>query len=71
LELSPAAIVTAEAAVVVARRLEGAHARDAPALARQLVDLTEALRGSDKPDRLDEFLRRSEARQLTARAGAG
>jgi hypothetical protein len=65
LELDASSRVTAEAARLVARRLDRADARATPQLAERLVNLTQSLTLKHRqPDRLDELRGRHEARSL-------
>ena len=71
LELDAADVVTAETLLLLARKLDRADSRTAPALADRLVSLCHALRlRSREPDRIDELVRRREARRLSVAVGA-
>jgi hypothetical protein len=64
-ELDASSRVTAEAARLVARRLDRADARSTPALAERLVSLTQSLTLEHRqPDRVDELRARHETRRL-------
>ena len=68
LELDSADVVTAETLLLLARKLDRADSRTAPALADRLVNLCEGLRlRSREPDRIDELIARREARLLHER----
>ena len=61
--------VRAAAALALARRLDAADSRAAPALARGVVDLVAEISGLYVPDALDELKRRVDARKLALVAG--
>jgi hypothetical protein len=59
----------AAVALALAERLDRAGTRDAPALARSLVDTLAEIEGETVPDAIDVLKRRHDARRLALAVG--